>query len=60
LEENWFMDEEKVRLTHGLSNTPEQQVRTLDNNTCPVCYVNDVEMTALSCGHNVCDECWAG
>jgi len=54
------MDEAKVRLAHGLMNTPAQQLRTLDSNTCPVCYVNDGEMSALTCGHNVCNDCWAG
>ncbi|KAF5178135.1 E3 ubiquitin-protein ligase arih1 [Thalictrum thalictroides] len=63
--ESWFSDEEKVRMTVGLSTTdydispnPNKKLKT----TCGICF-DDYPQSKLydaGCNHQFCSSCWEG
>lgn len=61
--DEWFVDEEKVRREVGLLEKPTVEVRPDTKELqCGICfdvYSND-RMKAAVCGHHFCNGCWTG
>eukprot|EP00249_Psilotum_nudum_P022331 c28474_g1_i2 orf=611-2407(-) len=61
--DEWFADEERVRMVVGLLENPAANVG-LDNKelTCGICFelYSREKMKAAICGHFFCDLCWTG
>eukprot|EP00252_Welwitschia_mirabilis_P004875 TRINITY_DN1520_c0_g3_i1.p1 TRINITY_DN1520_c0_g3~~TRINITY_DN1520_c0_g3_i1.p1 ORF type:complete len:546 (+),score=119.79 TRINITY_DN1520_c0_g3_i1:530-2167(+) len=60
--DEWFLDEEKVRKEVGLLN-PAMQVKPMERVLkCGICFdpFERDYMKAAACGHHFCDACWKG
>ncbi|KAH6803041.1 RING/U-box superfamily protein [Perilla frutescens var. frutescens] len=59
--DEWFADEERVRVAVGISTKPKpKQITNKEKNYCKICMetVNLSRMLSTSCGHLFCSDCW--
>lgn len=61
--DEWFANEEKVRMDVGLLEKPVVEVRPYEKELiCGICfdYFPRSRMKAAACGHHFCNACWTG